>query len=71
MRQHGIADVTIARAVAGSGIRPGRLIVGVAPDGVRAALVRTRDATASVPVVDEVFVLRDATVAPPDAIVLR
>jgi hypothetical protein len=69
--KHSIAEITIARAVPGSGIPPGRLIVGAAPDGVREVLVHTHGSVATVPVVEGVFVSRDSIVAPPDFLTLR
>jgi hypothetical protein len=48
-----------------------RLIVGVAPDGTRAALVHMRGVITGVSVHGGVFVLRDSTLAPPDFISLR
>jgi hypothetical protein len=65
---HGIADISIT--LPGAAHRT-RVIVGVAPDGTREALVHTRGAIAAAPVHDEVFVLRDLTLAPPDVISLR
>lgn len=69
--QHGIASITITPLRPAPGIRPSRLIVGVAPDGAREVLVHTHGAVATVPVVDEVFVLRDSVAAPPDFFALR
>jgi hypothetical protein len=65
---HGIADISIT--LPGAAHRA-RLIVGVAPNGVREVLVHTRGATATAPTHDGVFVLRDATLAPPDTISLH
>ncbi len=65
---HGIADISIT--LPGAAHRA-RLIVGVAPDSVREALVHTRGAIAAAPVHHEVFVLRDSTLNPPDMISLR
>jgi len=65
-RQHGIAAITVARAVPGSRVKAGRLIVGLAPDGADRVDVHTRGSTETVPVRDEVFVLHDLTAAPPD-----
>lgn len=65
---HGIADTSIT--LPGAAHRT-RLIVGMAPDGAREALVHTHGAIAATPVHDEVFVLRDPTLAPPDVISLR
>ncbi len=65
---HSIGDISIT--LPGGGHRF-RLIVGVAPDGAREALVNTRGAIATAPVHGEVFLLRDTTLAPPDVITLR
>jgi hypothetical protein len=65
---HGIADISITLPGAA---HPARLIIGVAPDGTREALVHTHGTIAATPVHDEVFVLRDSTLAPPDVISLR
>jgi hypothetical protein len=65
---HGIATVSISPPGAPD---RARLIVGVAPDGPHEALVQTRGDVAVVPIQRETFVLRDATLAPPDSISLR
>lgn len=65
---HGIAASSITPPDAP---HPARLIVGIAPDGTREALVHTRDVIAAVPVRGAVFVLRDSTLAPADFISLR
>lgn len=65
-RQHGVAAITVARAVPGSHVKAGRLIVGLAPDGAHQVVVHTRGFTETVPVRNEVFVLHDSTAAPPD-----
>jgi hypothetical protein len=65
---HGIADISITLPGAAHRFR---LIVGVAPDGAREALVHTRGTIAVAPVHDEVFLLHDLTLAPPDLISLR
>lgn len=70
-RQHGIAAITVARAVPGSHGAAGRLIVGLAPDGTHQVVVHTGASAKTVQVLDEVFVLHDSTVAPPDYFVLR
>jgi hypothetical protein len=69
--ENGVADVTIARAAPGSRVRPGRLIVGVAPNGARQVVFHTRGTVEAAPVVDDVFVLRDAIAAPPDSFTAR
>lgn len=65
-RRRGIAATAITRAVPGSHVKAGRLIVGLAPDGAKQVVVHTRGSTETVPVRDEIFVLRDSTAAPPD-----
>jgi hypothetical protein len=65
---HGIAAISMTPPGAP---HPARLIVGVAPDGTREALVHTRGVVATVPVRDGTFVLRDSTLAPSDFISLR
>lgn len=65
---HSIGDIAIT--LPGRAHRY-RLIVGVAPDGAHEALVHTGDAIAGAPIHDEVYVLRDSTLAPPDVISLR
>jgi hypothetical protein len=69
--EHGIASITVTPPGPASHIPPSRLIVGVAPDGAREVLVHTHGAIATVPVVDEVFVLRDSVAAPPDFLTVR
>jgi hypothetical protein len=71
---HGVAHVTIRGVgpdAAPAHPRRSRLIVGVAPDGARRVLVRTRGEVATVPVVHGTFVRRDANPAPPDDLRLR
>jgi hypothetical protein len=48
-----------------------RTIVGVAPKGTRAVLVRSGPSTTSVHVRDGSFVLRDSVASPPDRLTLR
>lgn len=50
---------------------PTRLLVGIAPDDARTALVHTKGRVAAVPVVNGVFVLRDSVRAPSDFTELR
>jgi hypothetical protein len=65
---HGIADISITPP----GTRhPVRLIIGVAPNRAKEAVVHTHDITSAIPVHHEVFVLRDSILAPPDSISLR
>jgi len=69
--QQGVATVSFAPAEPGAAGVPKRLLVGVAPDDAREALVHTHGSVATVPVVDDVFVLRDSAQAPSDFIALR
>jgi hypothetical protein len=67
----GLATIAIPRRTA---ITPGgtsRLIVGVAPDRARDVDVHTRHVVVSAPVVNGLFVRRDAVAAPPDFLSLR
>lgn len=50
---------------------PTRLLVGIAPDDARTALVHTKGSVATVPVVNGVFVLHDSVRAPSDFTELR
>lgn len=50
---------------------PTRLLVGIAPDDARTALVHTKSTVATVPVVKDVFVLRDSVRAPSNFTELR
>jgi hypothetical protein len=63
----GIAAITVSPPGSVSHISPTRLIVGVAPDGAHEVVVHTRDSDESAPVVNHVFVLRDAIAGPPDS----
>lgn len=63
-----ISFTPIGQAPAGM---PMRLLVGIAPDDARTALVHTKGTVAAVPVVNGVFVLRDSVRAPSDFTELR
>jgi hypothetical protein len=67
-RVHGIAATSITPP---GTPHPARLIAGVAPDGTHEALIHTRGITATVPIRDGTFALRDSTLAPADSISLR
>jgi hypothetical protein len=69
--EHGVVYVSITPPNPAAHVAPSRLVVGVAPDGVREVLVHTRGLVAKVPVVDAVFMRRDAVAAPPDFVALR
>jgi hypothetical protein len=69
--EEGIAAVSLTpteRAPAGA---PTRLVVGVAPDDAREALVHTHGSVTAVPIVRGVFVLRDSARATSDFVELR
>jgi hypothetical protein len=63
---HGMATVAIPRSSDLTPTGASRLIVGIAPDRARRVSVHTRHRVATVPVVDGLFVRRDATMVPPD-----
>jgi hypothetical protein len=63
--QYGIANTTVNQRTRT------RLIVGVAPDGARMAIVHTHGDVARVPVRAGIFIVRDATLAPADRVTLR
>lgn len=66
---HGVGIVSIG---AGHSRSSGhRLIVGVAPNGTRQVLVHTDGSVATVPVVGNVFTLRDSSSNPPERLTLR
>lgn len=65
---HGIAIVSISLP---SSPHRTRTIVGVAPHSARQALVSTNGGTLAVPVRNEIFVLEDSTLEPPEQIWLR
>jgi hypothetical protein len=69
--EEGIATVTLTPAERVPAGAPTRLVVGVAPDGTREALVHTHGSVAAVPVVRGVFVLRDSARATSDFVELR
>ncbi len=69
--RHGTGTITFVPAGQAPARTPTRLLIGVAPDDARTALVRTGRSVASVPVVDGVFVLRDSMRRPSDSIELR
>jgi hypothetical protein len=67
----GLATISFTPRESGGGGVPTRLVVGVAPDDAREALVHTHGSVAVVPVFRGVFVLRDSMRAPSDFIELR
>jgi hypothetical protein len=68
--KHGTGTITFIPAKTPAGM-PTRLLVGIAPDGARTALVHTKSSVAAVPVFNGVFVLRDSLLGPADSIELR
>jgi hypothetical protein len=68
---HGVATTAIPHRTAIAPTGTSRLIVGVAPDRARAIYVHTRRTVVSAPVVNGLFVRRDAVAAPPDFLSLR
>jgi hypothetical protein len=69
--KHGSGTITFMPAKQAPAGMPTRLLVGIAPDDARTALVHTRGSVAAVPVVNGVFVLRDSLRVPSDSIELR
>jgi hypothetical protein len=68
---HGMATVAIPRRADLTPTGASRLIVGIAPDRARQVYVHTRHHVAAAPVVDGLFVRRDAATIPPDSLSLR
>jgi hypothetical protein len=69
--REGIATISFTRAERAPAGAPTRLVVGMAPDGAREALVHTHGSVTAVPIVRGVFVLRDSVPAPSDFVGLR
>ncbi|MBS1870376.1 MAG: hypothetical protein JSS99_12010 [Actinobacteria bacterium] len=69
--QHGLGTISFPSAGPTHAGPPTRLLVGIAPDGARAALVHTDGSVAAVPVVGGVFVLRDSRQGASESIELR
>jgi hypothetical protein len=69
--KHGSGTITFMPARFAPTEMPTRLLVGIAPDDARTALVHTNRSVAAVPVVDGAFVLRDSLRGPSDFIELR
>jgi hypothetical protein len=67
----GMATVAIPRRADLTPTGASRLIVGVAPDRARRVYVHTGRAVAAAPVLDGLFVRRDAATVPPDSLSLR
>ena len=68
--KHGSGTITFVPAKQAPAGMPTRLLVGIAPDDARTALVHTRGSVAAVQVVNGVFVLRDSLRGPSDSIEL-
>lgn len=68
---HGLGSISFAPAERTPAGAPTRLLVGIAPDDARTALVRTDGSVAAVPVVGGVFVLRDSRRGPSESTELR
>jgi len=66
---HGVGVVTIGPG--DSHVSGYRLIVGIAPNGARQVLVHTNGSVTAVPVVGNVFTLRDSLDMPPDRLTVR
>lgn len=69
--KEGVATISFTPAERTSAGAPTRLVVGVAPDDAREALVHTKGSVGTVPVVRGVFVLRDSARTPSDFVELR
>lgn len=69
--EQGMATISLTPAERAPGGVAERLLVGIAPDDARKALVHTAGDVVAVPVVDDVFVLRDGVNAPSDFLELR
>jgi hypothetical protein len=68
---HAVATISFTPAEQMAAGTPTRLVVGIAPDDAREALVHTRATVTTVPVLRGVFVLRDSRRVPSDFITLR
>jgi len=69
--KQGFGTISFAPAEQTAAGMPTRLLVGIAPDDARTALVHTKGSVAAVPVVNGVFVLRDSLRGPSDFTELR
>jgi hypothetical protein len=69
--EHGLATISFAPRERTPPGAPTRLLVGIAPDDARTALVHTDGSVAAVPVVSGVFVLRDSRRGPSESTELR
>src|SRR4051794_12574059 len=69
--KQGFVTITFTPPEQAAAGMPTRLLVGIAPDDARSALVHTNRSVAAVPVVNGVFVLRDSMRGPSDFTELR
>ncbi|HXE45940.1 MAG TPA: hypothetical protein VN635_12180 [Conexibacter sp.] len=69
--EQGLGTISFAPAERTPAGAPTRLLVGIAPDDARTALVHTDGSVAAVPVVGGVFVLRDSRRGPSESTELR
>jgi hypothetical protein len=69
--EQGLGTISFASAEQAPAGMPTRLLVGIAPDDARTALVHTNGSVATVPVVRGVFVLRDSRRGPSESTELR
>jgi hypothetical protein len=69
--EQGVGTISFAPTERTPAGMPTRLLVGIAPDYARTALVHTSGSVAAVPVVRGVFVLRDSRRGPSDSTELR
>jgi hypothetical protein len=68
-RREGLATISFEKAAAGG--RQTRVMVGVTRDSAHEVLARSGSSVTTVPVVDGIFVLRDAAASPPDRLTVR
>jgi hypothetical protein len=69
--EQGLGTISFAPAERAPAGMPTRLLLGIAPDDARTALVHTNGSVAAVPVVGGVFVLRDSRRGPSESTELR
>jgi hypothetical protein len=69
--KYGSGTITFMPAKQAPAGMPTRLLVGIAPDDARTALIHTKGSVAAVPVFNGIFVLRDSLRGPADSIELR
>jgi hypothetical protein len=69
--KQGFGTISFTPAEQAPAARPTRLLVGIAPDDARKALIHTNGSVTAVPVVNGIFVLRDSQPGPSDFTELR